>query len=328
MKKIAALFFLFALALPTYGRNLSRLSRMTTGNPASLTITAVTGDLPARLLAQAKAHSIRRAASHTSGVHASVITDSISARSFIIPAAGSTAGGGGTLFFRSDVTLVNYRDTPQQVLAGFWAQGATNTLTNLANYKIITLPPNQYVTVQDFVATALQTSGLGSLIFIPYTGSDFDDAAAIDGFSRIYTKQPGSQGTVSQPFDGIDPDTLSAQYIDEGVALGLRQDANFRTNFGIVNVDASQHIYKVSFIGERLQTSNTVTVPPYGMILTSMPSGDYGAVQIMYQVTDAPSDAFVSWVGFASTTDNITGDGWVSIASADFSPNELDLIGY
>ena len=99
------------------------------------------------------------------------------------------------------------------------------------------------------------------------------------------------------------------------MALGLRQDANFRTNFGIVNVDASQHIYKVSFIGERLQTSNTVTVPPYGMILTSMPSGDYGAVQIMYQVTDAPSDAFVSWVGFASSTDNITGDGWVSIAS-------------
>jgi hypothetical protein len=328
MKKIAAFFFLFALALPTYGRNLSRLSRMTTGDPASLTITAVTGDLPARLLAQAKAHGMRRAVARTSDVHASVITDSISARSFIIPAAGSTAAGGGTLFFRSDVTLVNYRSTPQQVLAGFWAQGTTNTLTNLANYKTITLPPSQYVTVQDFVATALGTSGLGSLIFIPYTGTDFDDAAAIDGFSRIYTKQPGSQGTVSQPFDGVDPDTLSAQYIDEAVALGLRQDANFRTNFGIVNVDASQHVYKVSFIGEKLQTNNTYTLPPYGMIQTSIPAGDYGALQIMYQVTDAPANSFVSWVGYASSTDNLTGDGWVSIASANFSPDELDLIGY
>ena len=133
---------------------------------------------------------------------------------------------------------------------------------------------------------------------------------------------------MSQPFDGVDPDTLSAQYIDEGVALGLRQDADFRTNFGIVNVDADQHVYKVSFIGEKLQTTSTVTVTPYGMILTSAPAGDYGAVQIIYQVTDAPADAFVSWVGFASSTDNITGDGWVSIASADFSPDELDLIGY
>jgi hypothetical protein len=28
-------------------------------------------------------------------------------------------------------------------------------------------------------------------------------------------------------------------------------------------------------------------------------------------------------VGYASSTDNITGDGWVSLASADMSPSEL-----
>jgi len=291
MRKMALIFSLFAVALPMYARRVPR-SQMTVGNPAALTITAVDDAVPARLLAQLKARGMARRASHKTGVHASAITDTVSARAFIIPAAGSLVGGGGALFFRSDVTLANYRDTAQQVLAGFWASGSTNSLA-AANFKTVTLPPGQFVTVQDFVATALNTSGLGTLIFIPYTGTDFDDNGAIDGFSRIYTKQPGSTGTVSQPFEAVDPDTLSAQYIDEAVALGLRQDANFRTNFGIVNVDPSDHVYKVSFIGEKLQTTATVTVKAYGMIQQSIPAGDYGAVTILYQVTDAGQN-FVS----------------------------------
>ena len=71
----------------------------------------------------------------------------------------------------------------------------------------------------------------------------------------------------------------------------------------------------------------TLTVKAYGMIQQSIPAGDYGAVTILYQVTDAGNN-FVSWVGYASSTDNITGDGWVSIASADLTPNDLTIIGY
>jgi hypothetical protein len=313
---------LSAIAMTVAARQPARLARLSAADPATIVFSDVEPGLPAQLLAQLHA----RRTAHAKGVRASAITDSISARAFIIPAAGSTAGGGGTLFFRSDVTLVNYRDTPQTVVAGFWSQGTTNTL-NLATYKTVTLPPQQFVTVQDFVAQSLGASGLGSLVFIPYTGTTIDSNSAIDGFSRIYTKQPGSAGTVSQPFDAIDPDTLSVQYIDEGIALGLRQDADFRTNFGIVNVDAAQHVYKVSFVGEKLQTNVTITVPAYGMIQQAIPAGDYGALQILYQVTDAGNNT-VSWIGYASSTDNITGDGWVSIASANFSPEELDLIGY
>ena len=36
---------------------------------------------------------------------------------------------------------MNYRDTPQQVVVGFWKQGTTNTL-NLSTYKSVTLPPH------------------------------------------------------------------------------------------------------------------------------------------------------------------------------------------
>lgn len=323
MKKTALVLALFALSLPIYGRNLSRLSRMKAVNAASLTVTPVDPGLPARLLGQLKA---RRPAVHN-GVRAAAVADTVSARALVFPAAGSLAGGGGSLFFRSDVTLVNYRATPQQVLAGIWVAGSTNSL-DASGYKSITLQPNSFVTVQDFVVNTLgQSNVLGSVVIIPYTGTAIDGASAIDGFSRIYTKQPGSNGTVSQAFEAVDPDTFSAVLKDEAVSLGLHQDADFRTNFGIVNVDSLQRTYKVTFIGEKLTTTLTMTLPPFGMIQQAIPAGDYGALQIVFQVTDAGQD-FVSWIGYGSSTDNITGDGWVSLASADLTPDELTFIGY
>jgi hypothetical protein len=297
---------------------------MTVGNPAAMTVTPVDNDLPARLIAQLK--TLPHRATTNKGTHASAILDSVSARYVVIPAAGSVAGAGG-LFFKSDVTLVNYSAVSQQVLAGLWAQGSTNTL-NPANYKTITLQPNSFMTVQDFVGTTLGLSNaLGSLILIPYTGTAIDPNGAIDAFSRIYTKQPGSTGTVSQPFDGIDPDFFSVQLVDEAAALGLRQDADFRTNFGIVNVEGIDHVFNVTFKGEKMTTTTTVTVKAFGMIQQAIPAGDYGAVQVIIQLTDAGTN-FVTWIGYASSTDNVTGDGWVSLASADLTPSELLQIGY
>jgi hypothetical protein len=327
MRKVALVFTLFALSLPIYARNPSRLSRMTAVDPATLVITPVSGDLPARLLAEWKAGVVAHRTASRTGVHASALVDSVSTRALVIPAAGSIAGGGGT-FFRSDVTLVNYGATPEQVLAGLWVQGTTNSL-NPANYKTITLQPNSFVTVQDFVVNGLGLSNtLGTLLFIPYTGTDIDQNGAIDGFSRIYTNQPGSTGTVSQPFDAVDPDFFSAQLVDEGISLGLRQDAGFRTNFGIVNVDSSDHVFKVTFIGEKMTNSLTLTVKAFGMIQQAVPAGDYGALQIDFAVTDDTGANLVTWVGYASSTDNITGDGWVSLASANLTPDDLTTIGY
>ena len=83
----------------------------------------------------------------------------------------------------------------------------------------------------------------------------------------------------------------------------------------------------MTFIGEKMTTTTTLTVKAFGMVQQAVPAGDYGALQIVFQVTNAGSD-FVTWIGYASSTDNITGDGWVSLASADLTPDELDLIGY
>src|SRR5450830_290154 len=66
MKKIALLLALTAFSVPLHARSLARLSRMTTGNPASITFSDVDPQLPARLLAQLRARRVAR----VQGVHA------------------------------------------------------------------------------------------------------------------------------------------------------------------------------------------------------------------------------------------------------------------
>jgi hypothetical protein len=256
-------------------------------------------------------------------VRAQTVGDNRSSRYFIIPAAGSTAGANGT-FFRSDVTLINYASTSEDVIALFWPSGQSTPPSTSPGVRL-TLAPSHATTYIDFVATVLGKSGLGAILFFGVKGTAIDTNAAIDGLSRIYTKQPGGEGTVSQEFPPVDVYNLLVA--DQSVSLGLRQDDGFRTNFGIVNADSIPHTVKVTAVGEKLTKDTTVTVPAFGMIQSSIPAGDYGAVTVVFDITDS-GGASIAWVGYASSTDNITGDGWVSIASADLTPNDLTIIGY
>jgi hypothetical protein len=256
-------------------------------------------------------------------VHAQTVGDNRSSRYFIIPAAGSLAGANGT-FFRSDVTLINYASTPEDVIALFWPAGQSTPPSVSAGVRL-TLQASKAVTYTDFVATVLNKSGLGAILFFGVKASSIDANAAIDGLSRIYTKQPGAEGTVSQEFPPVDVYNLLVA--DQSASLGLRQDDSFRTNFGIVNADKIPHTVHVTAIGERLTKDTTITVPAYGMVQSSIPAGDYGALTVVFDITDS-GGASIAWVAYASSTDNITGDGWVSIASADLTPDDLSIIGY
>jgi hypothetical protein len=256
-------------------------------------------------------------------VHAQTVGDNRSSRYFIIPAAGSLAGANGT-FFRSDVTLINYASTPEDVIALFWPAGQSTPPSVSAGVRL-TLQASKAVTYTDFVATVLNKGGLGAILFFGVKGSSIDANAAIDGLSRIYTKQPGAEGTVSQEFPPVDVYNLLVA--DQSASLGLRQDDSFRTNFGIVNADKIPHTVHVTAIGERLTKDTTITVPAYGMVQSSIPAGDYGALTVVFDITDS-GGASIAWVAYASSTDNITGDGWVSIASADLTPDDLAIIGY
>ena len=232
----------------------------------------------------------------------------------VIAIAGNAASANGT-YFRSDVSVLNWRNQSQDVDVAWLAQGQDGT--DAPTFKIsvpstaldrttglINVPP----TIPDFVGR-LGLSGIGSLLLIGVdSNGNVDSQASIDTFSRIWTYQPGSQGTVSQslPSTALNDigGTLSA-------AAGLRQDSNYRTNVGIVNLDTQANDFTVGARGDRKSMSFSVHVPPLSMLQVPLPAGEYGSVTAGFV---SPRTG-IRWVGYGSSVDQITGGGWISQAT-------------
>jgi hypothetical protein len=317
MRKTFVCLLVLVSAAPMYARRLRRL----TPDPAPVTIevTEVSHDpaVARNLIAQVQHSRIER--DHERVL---AIINNSSARAVLIPAAGSVRGGGNT-FFRSDVTMVNYNDTDQNVAVIWMPQGGT-----ASTYKTTFPGGRPPFTQQDFIGTLLKTSGLGALLFIPITSTGaVDTDGAIDVFSRIWTPQPNSTGTVSQPFPGVDPD-----HIDdfEAIMLGLRQDASYRTNVGIVNMSPDKTFHftitifpEVAAPGTQL-TEMHVTLLPLSMVQQAVPGSYTTPINILVEVDDDVDIKDLHWSAYASSTDNITGDGWVSIAAHDWDDDTLD----
>jgi len=221
---------------------------------------------------------------------------------FIIPVAGSVQGGNGT-FFRSDVTIANRRLASQLISVGFLVRGQNNAAVQMQRFQI---DANATTITRDFIANQLHTSGLGTLLVIAIDSfGNTDDNAEIDGFSRIWTPQPGSTGSVSQAFESIDlEDNLSSSY-----AYGLRQDAGFRTNVGLVNLYGTSNTFTVFVNGTGGSTTFTQFVQPYSMEQVPLPAGAWGDLYI--RVT-SDANNLNWWSAYGTSVDNVTGDGWVS----------------
>ena len=239
----------------------------------------------------------------SSRIRPEIVSVDWSKEAFIIPVVGNLQGSNGT-FFKSDVTIANRRSVAQTVTIGFLQRGINNGSAAVQNFSI---PANTTTFESDFVGRVLGKTGvLGTLLVAARTSTgDIDTAAQIDGFSRIWTPQPGSAGTVSQAFESIDlQDNLATSY-----GYGLRQDETFRTNIGLVNLYDTANTFTVAVLGLRGSTSFTQTVQPYSMAQPSLPPGIYGDCYI--RVTSA-SFNFNWWSAYGTSVDNVTGDGWVS----------------
>jgi hypothetical protein len=225
---------------------------------------------------------------------------------FLIPAAGSVQGSGGT-YFRSDFSISNNRGSSQRIGIGWVAQGVDNSNSLLDYYDI---PGTQTVIQQDVVGQLLGQSGLGSLlVFAELPSGSTDLNARLLGFSRIWTNQPNATGTVSLQFPAVSPnDSLSTAH---GYAIGLRHDGQYRTNVGIVNLDTVSHTWTVRIVGLTQSGQFNVTVLPFSMMQVPLPSGNYGDLFLDLQAT-AGSNFY--WSGYGASVDNTTGDGWVSRA--------------
>jgi hypothetical protein len=225
---------------------------------------------------------------------------------FLFAAAGSVQGAGGT-YFRSDVTIINHRSADQRIAVGWMAQGVDNSASPVQYFMI---PARTPVILADFVSQTLGKSGLGAVLILGVTSSGASDSLAqLDGFSRIWTNQPGAQGTVSQGFPSVS--LLDSAGASIAYALGNRHDSQYRTNAGIVNLDSVAHTWTVGINGLNGSGTFSVTVPPISMKQSGLPSGSYGDLALSFQT----SGAGFFWSAYGASVDNISGDSWSSHAS-------------
>ena len=229
----------------------------------------------------------------------------------LVPVAINASGKNNT-FFRTDYFLINGRNATQEILVGFIAAGVTNVGQPTVRYQ---LNPNASYASTDFLGTGtgrLNKTGVGSLLItavLPNTNTG-DTSATLYGSARIWTAEPGSTGTNSFTEWAVDPRLIHGDF--NGIAIGGRQNADFRANFGLINLDATRsRTFTAMFFGASTM-SMTVTLPPLSMAELAVPAitpTDTG--YFLFDAFPNDTDDFF-WNGFVVTADNLTGDAWLS----------------
>ena len=239
-------------------------------------------------------------------VHSQVISIDSTDFAFLIPISGNLQGAGGT-FFRSDLFVRNDRSVDQRIGIAYLAANTPNSGDPIAFYSV---PAKGGLVFYDIVGSSLNRSGLGAIVISGVdSGGNPDSSATIDGFSRIWTPQPGSTGTVSQNFDAISVLDL----IGNGPAsiIGLRQNTAFRSNVGIVNLDDVSHTWTVA---AATGVQQQITVPAQSVVQTGVVAGAGSAQSGAVALTLVGDATTFVWSAYGTSNDNVTGDGWVSRA--------------
>jgi hypothetical protein len=238
---------------------------------------------------------------------AQIVATRSSASQLLIPAAGSLDGANGT-FFRSDISLLNYRSTAQRVRL----QWLPRTITGVGVAPVeTTIGASSGIASEDFVTNVMMQSGLGAIIVTGITSAgDVDTAAQLVATSRIWTNQPNSAGTQSQSL----PSIATADINSTNVAiLSARRDTRYRLNVGIVNTSLGKQQFQVTVFGSGGTDVQTVDVEAMSMVLISI-SGAASTPPLQIQVQNVSSSArSTAFVAYASSVDNITGDAWTTL---------------
>lgn len=225
----------------------------------------------------------------------------------LIPAAGAQQGGGNT-FFRSDITLINYRGVDQRVRLQWLPQNVTGVGVSPVD---ITITAASGIASEDFVTDVMQQTGLGAILVTGIDGTGAPDPSALlVATSRIWTPEPGSSGTESQSLPSIATTDISSGVVS---ILGTRRDARYRTNAGIVNLSSTPQTFQVTVGGSFGTETHQVNVAAMSMSLLAV-TGSSSTIPLQINVVDlGPPPRTTFWVAYASSVDNITGDAWTML---------------
>lgn len=215
---------------------------------------------------------------------------------YVIPAAANLSGKLGT-YWRTDLSIVNpyqYRSIDVSVM--LMKDGVDGTYGPSRTFM---LAAGQQIVLDDVVGKQFGFQGKGALVVWSDTGAYFTVAA------RTYT---GSTSTYGQAING---QSIVNRGNGQAFVGGVRNDARFRTNIGVVNAssmsiavraevfDAVGHVVGSTVLNILPWSSSQVSVDPF---LGSLSAGYVR----FYCLTVGDG---IQWVAYASVADNVSGDG-------------------
>jgi hypothetical protein len=220
------------------------------------------------------------------------------------------APGRNNTFFATDYFLSNGRNAVQEVLVGFLAAGVSNVGVPATRYS---LTANTTYNIDDYLGAGpgrLNKSGVGALVISAvFTGTNtVDTSGLIVGAARIWTKEPGSNGTNSFTEWGVFQGTIHGDF--PCLAVGGRQNNDFRANWLAVNLDTVPRQFTGTFVGGNTVQA-TVSLPPLSMQELAVPSSLVPTANGYFLSAFFPNDnAEFPWNAGIVSADNITGDSW------------------
>ncbi len=235
----------------------------------------------------------------------------------LIPAAGSTAGLNGT-FFRSDISIINFASHDQTVLLQWLPEpGATRPQPMILKMGSLT-----GIRSADFVHDYFNVTGLGAILItaaLNPDGTGVDETGRLFASSRIWTPQPGTNGTTSQDLPAIPAAAMNTQPVVGIFSMGGADDPpSYRTNVGVVNVDPANAQTFSLIRSSQPTTVTTVTLPPFTMQQVSLGSIAVGEQIQIQNITQLGRTN--SWTAYGSTINNVSGDAWDELAVNGTTP--------
>jgi len=232
----------------------------------------------------------------------------------LIPAAGDVPGVNGT-HFRSDISIINLRNVPQRVQLYWLPQGASGQAIAPVTIDVSALSGFQ---TDDFVASVLSRSGLGSIEVLGVTQAGIPDPEArLHVASRIWTPRPdGGAGTMSQTFPAI---AIVSDNAKVKAIFGLRRTAQYRLNVGVSNPTPQPRRFRVTTVintsSGAVQSQFDVDVAAASMEQRGVIGTPEGISQVLIEDITSPA-VTGTWHAWASAIDNLSGDAWSQMAVA------------
>jgi hypothetical protein len=239
----------------------------------------------------------------------------------LIPAAGSTPGVTGT-FFRSDISIINLASHDQTVQLRWLPQPGLSAPQPV----LLTLKASTGIRSADFVRDYLNQTGLGAIVVtaaLNPDGTGIDQTGVLFVSSRIWTAQPGTNGTTSQDLPAIPVATINTPAAGIFAMGGADDPVSYRTNIGVVNLDpVNAQTFGVEWappLGAPVETGTAFTLPP--MTMTQVSTNGTCCINPISIINITPAATRSNrWTAYGSTINNVTGDAWDELAVAGTAP--------